>query len=184
MNTTSLRWPSGHVLPDYADGGIYGLARSLRDGMGYHDFHVGNEAIRLRTTVGYADLVHGFRDSGEALSAAEEGARLARTDAAGIGAYVPPSASAANAADGLLGEIRNALDGDGLQLAFQPVVAVAGAVVAGALLIRKYWEPISAFFSGVVEGLKAAFAPVATSDRATAVARALKRRSKFIGGFP
>ncbi|MDK9996906.1 phage tail tape measure protein [Enterobacter hormaechei] len=42
-----------------------------------------------------------------------------------------------------------------------PVVAVAGAVVAGALLIRKYWEPISAFFSGVVEGLKAAFAPVA-----------------------
>ncbi|KVJ40157.1 phage tail tape measure protein [Enterobacter cloacae] len=42
-----------------------------------------------------------------------------------------------------------------------PVIAVAGAVVAGALLIRKYWEPISAFFSGVVEGLKAAFAPVA-----------------------
>ncbi|WP_391487649.1 phage tail tape measure protein [Leclercia tamurae] len=42
-----------------------------------------------------------------------------------------------------------------------PVVAVAGAVVAGALLIRKYWEPLSAFFSGVVEGLKAAFAPVA-----------------------
>ncbi|HCL5593304.1 phage tail tape measure protein [Enterobacter cloacae] len=42
-----------------------------------------------------------------------------------------------------------------------PAVAVAAAVVAGALLIRKYWEPISAFFSGVVEGLKAAFAPVA-----------------------
>lgn len=39
--------------------------------------------------------------------------------------------------------------------------SVAGAVVAGALLIRKYWEPISAFFLGVVEGLKAAFAPVA-----------------------
>ncbi|HAU5821202.1 TPA: phage tail tape measure protein [Citrobacter freundii] len=41
-----------------------------------------------------------------------------------------------------------------------PVLAVAGAVVAGALLIRKYWEPIGAFFSGVVEGLKSAFAPV------------------------
>lgn len=41
-----------------------------------------------------------------------------------------------------------------------PVVAVVAAVVAGALLIYKYWEPISAFFSGVVEGLKAAFAPV------------------------
>ncbi|EGO6187964.1 phage tail tape measure protein [Escherichia coli] len=38
-----------------------------------------------------------------------------------------------------------------------PVVA---AIVAGALLIRKYWEPVSALFGGVVEGLKVAFAPV------------------------
>jgi TP901 family phage tail tape measure protein len=41
-----------------------------------------------------------------------------------------------------------------------PVVAVVAAVVAGALLIRKYWEPISAFFSGVVQGLIAAFTPI------------------------
>ncbi|HDN1339147.1 TPA: phage tail tape measure protein [Escherichia coli] len=41
-----------------------------------------------------------------------------------------------------------------------PVVVVVAAIVAGALLIRKYWEPVSAFFGGVVEGLKAAFAPV------------------------
>lgn len=41
-----------------------------------------------------------------------------------------------------------------------PVVAVVAAIVAGALLIRKYWEPVGAFFGGVVEGLKAAFAPV------------------------
>lgn len=41
-----------------------------------------------------------------------------------------------------------------------PVIAVVAAIVAGALLIRKYWEPISAFFGGVVEGLRAAFAPV------------------------
>lgn len=41
-----------------------------------------------------------------------------------------------------------------------PIVGIAAAIVAGALLIRKYWEPISAFFSGVVEGLKTAFAPV------------------------
>lgn len=42
-----------------------------------------------------------------------------------------------------------------------PVVAVVAAIVAGALLIRKYWEPISAFFGGVVEGLRVAFGPVA-----------------------
>ncbi|MDR3434635.1 MAG: phage tail tape measure protein [Rouxiella aceris] len=41
-----------------------------------------------------------------------------------------------------------------------PIVAVGVAIVAGALLIRKYWEPISAFFAGVVEGLGIAFAPV------------------------
>ncbi|CNK16956.1 phage protein [Yersinia frederiksenii] len=41
-----------------------------------------------------------------------------------------------------------------------PAVAIAVAIVTGALLIRKYWEPLSAFFAGVVEGLKAAFAPV------------------------
>ncbi|WP_338463856.1 phage tail tape measure protein [Franconibacter daqui] len=41
-----------------------------------------------------------------------------------------------------------------------PVVAVVAAIVAGALLIRKYWEPVSAFFGGVVDGLRAAFAPV------------------------
>lgn len=41
-----------------------------------------------------------------------------------------------------------------------PVVAVAAVVVAGALLIRKYWEPVSAFFGGVIEGLMSAFAPV------------------------
>lgn len=41
-----------------------------------------------------------------------------------------------------------------------PIVAVGAAVVAGVILIRKYWEPLGAFFSGVVAGLTAAFAPV------------------------
>ncbi|EJT0049901.1 phage tail tape measure protein [Salmonella enterica] len=41
-----------------------------------------------------------------------------------------------------------------------PILAAGAAIVAGALLIRKYWEPISAFFSGVIEGIMSAFAPV------------------------
>jgi TP901 family phage tail tape measure protein len=67
------------------------------------------------------------------------------------------------AAAGLLGTIFSAV-GSAIVTALGaitwPVVAVGVAIVAGALLIRKYWEPISAFFAGVVEGLKAAFAPV------------------------
>ncbi|ADX32408.1 tail length tape measure protein [Erwinia phage ENT90] len=41
-----------------------------------------------------------------------------------------------------------------------PVVAVVAAIVAGALIIRKYWEPISAFISGVAEGFTAAMGPI------------------------
>ncbi|WP_212768902.1 phage tail tape measure protein [Pectobacterium versatile] len=52
-----------------------------------------------------------------------------------------------------------------LSLPILGVVAIfAGAIAAivvGALLIRKYWEPIGAFFGGVLDGLKIAFAPIA-----------------------
>ncbi|MEJ5177238.1 phage tail tape measure protein [Erwinia sp. MYb416] len=42
-----------------------------------------------------------------------------------------------------------------------PVALVAAAIVAGALLIRKYWEPISAFLSGMAQGFTAAMGPIA-----------------------
>lgn len=85
----------------------------------------------------------------------------------GIGLIVWPVVMGINAiiaAAGLLGTVFTVAGGaivTAVGAISLPVVAVAGAVVAGALLIRKYWEPISAFFSGVVEGLKTAFAPVA-----------------------
>ncbi len=41
-----------------------------------------------------------------------------------------------------------------------PVVAAVAVIVAAVLMIRKYWEPISAFFGGVMEGIMAAFMPV------------------------
>lgn len=67
------------------------------------------------------------------------------------------------AAAGLLGTVFSVVSGaivTAIGAITWPIVAVVAAVVAGALLIRKYWEPISAFFAGVVEGLKTAFAPV------------------------
>lgn len=42
-----------------------------------------------------------------------------------------------------------------------PIVAIIAGVAAAALLIYKYWEPVSAFFGGVIEGIKTAFAPIA-----------------------
>lgn len=85
----------------------------------------------------------------------------------GIGLIAWPVVMGINAiiaAAGLLGTVFTVTGGaivTAIGAISLPVVAVAGAVVAGAILIRKYWEPISAFFSGVVEGLKAAFAPLA-----------------------
>lgn len=100
-------------------------ARTLRDGLGYHDFSVVNETLRLRCTVGHAHLCHGFADAGGVLAAAEEAARAARALPISVAAYAPPEKSG-DAEDGILRELRAALDGEGLQLAFQPVVAVAG----------------------------------------------------------
>ncbi|MGP3592665.1 phage tail tape measure protein [Vagococcus sp. WN89Y] len=74
----------------------------------------------------------------------------------GIGLVVWPVITGVNAiiaVAGVLGTVFGALT--------WPVVAVVAAIVAGALLIRKCWEPVSAFFSGVIEGITAAFAPVA-----------------------
>lgn len=42
-----------------------------------------------------------------------------------------------------------------------PIVAIIAGIAAAALLIYKYWEPVSAFFGGVIEGIKMAFAPIA-----------------------
>ncbi|MDM3390930.1 phage tail tape measure protein [Citrobacter sp. Cb013] len=84
----------------------------------------------------------------------------------GIGLIAWPVVMGINAiiaAAGVLGVVFSTVGGaivTGIGAISLPVLAVAGAVVAGALLIRKYWEPIGAFFSGVVAGLKAAFAPV------------------------
>ncbi len=101
-------------------------ARNLRDGIGYEDFSAGDETLRLRSTVGYADLHYGFSDTGSVLAAAEEAARAARSLAIGVAAYAPPEKTESAADSGILRELRAALDGEGLQLAFQPVVAVAG----------------------------------------------------------
>lgn len=44
-----------------------------------------------------------------------------------------------------------------------PVVAVAAAIVAGALLVRKYWELVSAFIAGMAEGFTAVMGPISDS---------------------
>ncbi len=114
------------VVVELLDGGqMDAYARTLRDGLGYQDFSANNETLRLRSTVGHVHLGHGFADSGSVLAAAEQAARDARALPVSVAAYVP-SEKPGDTEGSILHELRAALDGEGLQLVFQPVVAVAG----------------------------------------------------------
>ena len=114
------------VTGDADESRLEAYARNLRDGIGYHDFSAGNETLRLRCTVGHVHLGLGFADTGSVLAAAEDAARDARALPVGVAAYVPAAGPEDGVAGGILAELRTALGGEGLQLAFQPVVAVAG----------------------------------------------------------
>ncbi|WP_255516327.1 EAL domain-containing protein [Luteimonas suaedae] len=101
-------------------------ARGLRDGLGGRPFDAGGEPLRLRVRIGYATLAHGFEDAGSALAAAEQALRASRNDPIGIAAYAPPDPGTLERAHGLSDMIADALAGDRLELAYQPIVAVSG----------------------------------------------------------
>jgi len=115
------------LAPDLQPGQLDAYARTLRDGIGYHDFHVEQEPLRLRCAIGYAALSHGFADGGAVLAAAEDAVRIAREQVIGIAAYVPPP-DVAPPTGGIADALRGSLSGEAdlIHLAFQPVVAVAG----------------------------------------------------------
>lgn len=84
---------------------------------------------------------------------------------AGIGSFIVPALSAINmlmSGAALLGGIFSGV-GSAIAAAFAalglPIFAVIAAVVAGAAVIYKYWEPISAFIGGIIDGVLEALAP-------------------------
>lgn len=84
----------------------------------------------------------------------------------GVGTVIGPVLTGVNmviTAAGMLGTVFSVVGGaimTVLGALSWPVIALGAAIAAGALLIFKYWEPISAFFGGVMEGLSTAFAPL------------------------
>ncbi|MBH1930152.1 phage tail tape measure protein [Serratia rubidaea] len=84
---------------------------------------------------------------------------------AGIGTFIVPALSAINmlmSGAALLGGIFSGV-GSAIAAAFAalglPIFAVIAAVIAGAAVIYKYWEPISAFIGGIIDGVLEALAP-------------------------
>lgn len=113
--------------PDVARVDLDSWARSLRDGIGSHPFPLADQTIRLRALVGYADLAHGYDDPGSALAAAEQALRESRGTPVGIAVHMPaPSAAPGEAQGGLGDDLHDALAENRIELAFQPIVAVAG----------------------------------------------------------
>jgi EAL domain-containing protein (putative c-di-GMP-specific phosphodiesterase class I)/CheY-like chemotaxis protein len=94
------------------------FARKLREQLGQHEFPVrADETLRLAGAVGYAEVPHTFSDTGSALEATERAALLARQQPGGIALYAPPEPSDEHGF--------SLLDAD-LELAYQPIVSVAG----------------------------------------------------------
>lgn len=100
------------------------FARQLRDGMARQEDADG-QAPRLRASVGCTPITRAFANAGDALTAAEQALRSTRTQAHGIAVYAP-SDTPDQQATGLAGQVASAVAERRIELAFQPIVAVAG----------------------------------------------------------
>ena len=107
------------------DGDVEDFARQLRDGLARDEFDTGTGRLRLRASVGSARITPAFDNAGSALAAAEQALRNARVAAHGIAVYTAPAVQD-NASAGLSRQLADAVAERRLELAFQPIVAVAG----------------------------------------------------------
>lgn len=99
------------------------LAGAVRQSLSAHPLIAReDESVHLRCAIGYAGLSHGFSDAGSALEAAERTALQARLHPDGLAAYQGIEDAAAH-------EHLALLDGQ-IELAYQPIVAVAGGDTA------------------------------------------------------
>ena len=100
-----------------------GMAHALREQLSTRAFVIRDEeSVHLRGVVGHAQLSPGFPDAGTALEAVERTTLQARLLSAGVAAYVRREDVAAQ-------EHLALLEGQ-LELAYQPIVAVAGGNTA------------------------------------------------------
>ncbi len=102
------------------------LAGQLRDQLMQHPFEAGGKAIQLRASVGICLLDFGFGDASALLNAAERTCREARTSDRGIKRYQPPKLAALDQQAAQVEKLREAIASNGLELLYQPIVAVRG----------------------------------------------------------
>ncbi|HEY0859800.1 EAL domain-containing protein [Pseudoxanthomonas sp. F37] len=110
------------------------LAQQLRDGLGSHDFQTrANEVLKLRSSVGYTALSLGFADAGSALEAIERAVLQARLKPDSVAEYVPAEIDD--------DAPRISLEDGQFELAYQPIVAVAGSEQAQYQVLLRMRQP-------------------------------------------
>jgi len=115
------------VCPERPDGALETLANEVRDELIAHAFNIGGRPLRLRPAIGITSFRLGFADAGSLLNVAERCSRDARALERGILLFAPPKPVAVHEQpNALVGLIRNAVDSDGFELLYQPIVAVQG----------------------------------------------------------
>lgn len=114
------------VCTDRPDGSMESLAVELRSELVTHSFNVQGRPLRLRVAVGVCPFRFGFSDAGGLLNTAERTAREARLADRGVVRFEPPKRSEDTQQSALTGLIREAIERDGFELLFQPIVAVQG----------------------------------------------------------
>jgi diguanylate cyclase (GGDEF)-like protein len=102
-------------------------AVQLRRQLAEHGFRIAEQPQRIRLSVGVCALKHGFGDAGALLNAAERACRSARGHARGVVRFEPPKRVEDEIAAALTTAIRNAVEHDGFELLYQPIVALQGS---------------------------------------------------------
>ena len=102
------------------ENGLEAQAERLRDGLTGNAFDVrDNETLNLRASIGYTALSPGFADAGSALEATERAVLQARLRGNNLAAYTPTQVAE--------DAPRISLEDGQFELAYQPIVAVAGS---------------------------------------------------------
>lgn len=114
------------LAQDLDDEGLDALAASLRAALLQQAIEVAGKSLRLRASVGTCAYRHGFADVDALLNAAEQAGRKARTREEGVFRHQPTLDPEQAAEQAMIALVRRALEGEGFELAFQPIVAVAG----------------------------------------------------------
>lgn len=109
-------------------------AERLRDGLTRNPFPIGaGETLNLRSSIGYTPLSIGFADAGSALEATERAVLQARLKGNNLAGYTP-----AQIAEDVP---KIALEDGRFELAYQPIVAVAGSEQAQYQVLLRMRQP-------------------------------------------